>query len=129
MQVVVAAAICRGGRLLVAQRAHPAEIRGLWELPGGKLEPDEQELAALGRECREELGVELEIGDRVGSDVLIKDGWILRAYAARLHSGEPKPLEHLELRWTAADELSALPWVPANAALLPDLCELLRAAA
>ena len=129
MGVVVAAAICRDGRLLVAQRAHPPALAGLWELPGGKVEVDEQEVMALIRECREELGIDVEVNERVGLDITIRDDWTLRAYAARLRRGEPQPLEHAELRWVDPTELEDLAWIPANAVLIPDLHALLRLAA
>lgn len=129
MLVVVAAAICRDGRLLVARRGRPPALAGFWELPGGKVEPDEDEVAALTRECREELGVEIAVTERVGPDVPLPRGWTLRAYAARLNAGEPQPLEHPELRWIDATELADLPWLPTNTALIPHLRELLRPAA
>jgi 8-oxo-dGTP diphosphatase len=127
MRKVVAAAICRDGRLLVAQRAHPPALAGLWELPGGKVEAGEQDIAALVRECHEELGVDIAVGERVGPDVAFEDGWTLRAYAARLLGGEPQPLEHLELRWVAAAGLADLPWLPVNTVFLPALRQLLDA--
>ena len=55
-QIVVAAAVISGSRVLVAQRARPAELAGRWELPGGKVAPGEAECDALARELAEELG-------------------------------------------------------------------------
>ena len=60
-QIVVAGALIADGALLVAQRARPPELAGLWELPGGKVAPGESDADALARELREELGVD---GDR-----------------------------------------------------------------
>lgn len=125
MGVVVAAAIRRDGRVLVAQRAHPATLAGLWELPGGKVEAGEQEMDALVRECHEELGVILAVEERVGGDLDLGPDWVLRAYAARLLDREPQPLEHLELRWLTCAELTQIAWVPGNERLVPALCELL----
>jgi 8-oxo-dGTP diphosphatase len=124
--VVVAAAIQRDGRVLVAQRAYPPALARLWELPGGKVEPDEREVDALIRECREELGVELVIDERVGGDLAINAEWVLRTYAARILAGEPEAIEHLDLRWVSPAELVDLAWVPGNERLVPVLCELLR---
>ena len=125
MRVVVAAAIQRDDRLLVAQRAHPQALAGLWELPGGKVESGESEHEALSRECREELGVGLVIAERIGVDLPINAEWVLRAYVARITEGEPQPLEHLDLRWAAATELASLRWVPGNERLVPPLSALL----
>src|SRR4051794_33627129 len=105
MRVVVGAAIRRDGRLLVAQRSTPEALAGLWELPGGKVEDSELEVDALVRECVEELAVEVAVEGRVGGDISIGNGWTLRAYAARLVSGEPQALEHLAMRWVSAAEL------------------------
>jgi 8-oxo-dGTP diphosphatase len=71
-QVVVGVALLDGsGRLLVAQRRAPAALAGFWELPGGKVDPDETDRDALVRECQEELGVTIELLDRVGGDLPI----------------------------------------------------------
>lgn len=121
--MIVGAAIISEGRVLACARAAPPELAGRWELPGGKVEPGESEEAALIRECEEELGVRVEVGDRVGDDVPLAGGWaVLRAYAARLVDGEaPRPLEHAELRWLGVDELDSVPWLPADAPILAAL--------
>ena len=122
--LVVGAAIVRSGRLLVAQRAYPEALAGCWELPGGKVEPDEDEPAALRRECHEELGVVLEVGARVGGDLSIPGGRVLRVYAASTDD-EPVAHEHAALAWVSAHELDALDWLPADRPLVPALRELL----
>ena len=61
-QIVVAGALISGSLLLVAQRARPPELAGLWELPGGKVAAGESDAIALARELREELGVEVTVG-------------------------------------------------------------------
>ncbi|HEY0699012.1 MAG TPA: (deoxy)nucleoside triphosphate pyrophosphohydrolase, partial [Micromonospora sp.] len=115
MKVVVGAAIIRTGRVLACARSRPAELAGMWEFPGGKVEPGEDEVAALVRECAEELAVEVEIGVRVGGDVRMAHGRsVLRVYVARLLAGEPVALEHAELRWLAADQLDSVAWLPAD---------------
>jgi 8-oxo-dGTP diphosphatase len=112
--VVVAAAIVDGEppRLLAAQRSYPPPLAGMWELPGGKVEADEDDGTALVRECREELGVEIEVGDRVGPEVPTAgaDG-VLRTYWARIVEGTPQPLDHAALRWLSAAELDHLDWI------------------
>lgn len=125
-QIVVAGAVVRGSELLVAQRQRPPELAGRWELPGGKVAPGETELAALARELTEELGVTVEVGDRVGDDVMLSDTATLRAYEVRLTDGDPHPHDHRALRWVAATELPGIDWVPADRAWLADLTRLLE---
>src|ERR1019366_3107599 len=60
---VSAALIFRDGKLLITQRQRDAHLGGLWEFPGGKREPDETSEQCLGRELREELGIEVEVGE------------------------------------------------------------------
>jgi 8-oxo-dGTP diphosphatase len=115
--VVVAAAIVRGRptRLLAAQRRAPHHLAGLWELPGGKVEQGESDGEALVRECREELGVTVVVGDRAAPDVpVVGGGAVLRTYWARLVDGEPRALDHAALRWLSADELDDVEWLPSD---------------
>ncbi|MFC5187334.1 (deoxy)nucleoside triphosphate pyrophosphohydrolase [Actinomadura harenae] len=126
VSVVVGAAIISGGRLLAAQRAEPAELAGGWEFPGGKVDPGETDEQALVRECEEELGVRVVLGDRVGGDwPLVLGGAVLRVWTATVVEGEPQALEHLALRWLAADELYDVEWLPGDLpvveAILPHL--------
>lgn len=121
--VVVAAAIVREGRLLAARRTAPPELAGRWELPGGKVKAGEQDTAALVREIREELGMTVTLGARVGADWPLPRG-VLRVWLATLEAGEtPVPLEqHDLLQWLAPHELDSVPWLdpdvdPARAAL------------
>nr|BFF01101.1 hypothetical protein GCM10020241_27760 [Streptoalloteichus tenebrarius] len=127
--VVVGAAIVREGRLLVQQRAYPAECAGRWELPGGRVEPGETDAEALVRECREELGVEVVPGDQVGPDIPLPNGKVLRLLAARLAdpAAEPRPYDHQALSWSAAADLVDMDWLPADRVVVPDLRRLLAA--
>ncbi|MCW1958581.1 MAG: (deoxy)nucleoside triphosphate pyrophosphohydrolase [Mycobacterium sp.] len=120
MQIVVAGALIADGALLVAQRGRPPELAGLWELPGGKVAPGETEPQALARELLEELGVEVEVGARLGADV-VAGAVILRAYQVTLVGGELHPHDHTALRWVRAAGLGELAWVPADRAWLPEL--------
>lgn len=111
MRVVVGAALQdEAGRVLAALRRRPAG----WEMPGGKVEAGETEPEALVRECREELGVTIEVGERVGPDVPVGDGWTLRVWTGRIVSGTPVAYEHAELRWVAPAELTGLDWLPGD---------------
>ena len=116
--VVVGAALLDGaGRVLAARRADGGRYgpAGGWEFPGGKVEAGESEVAALVRECREELGVAIRVDRRVGPEVPTGDGrWELRVWTARVLAGEPTAREHAELRWLASDQLDTVGWLPAD---------------
>jgi 8-oxo-dGTP diphosphatase len=125
-RVVVGVALLDGCRVLAAQRSYPSEYAGRWELPGGKVEAGESSLDALRRECREELGVEVSPGGRVGPDVPIgTDGTRLQVWSARVLSGHPTAREHQALRWLAAEEVDDTDWLPADRVLVPYLHRLL----
>ena len=129
---VVGAALVDGDRVLVAQRSG-GPYDGCWEFPGGKVEPGEEELAALVREIGEELGVAVVPQAFLGEVVL--DGVVagglpgastLRVWWARVQPGsEVTAHEHSELRWVTAGELESLDWIPADRPLLPAVRALL----
>ena len=122
---VVGAALVRDGRVLVARRCAPAHLAGLWEFPGGKVEPGESDEQALARELREELGVAARIGARVGPELTLSADAVMRVYWAST-DGEPRAMEHDALRWLAPDELRHVPWIPADEPLLATLADQLR---
>lgn len=125
--VVVAAAILDDdGRVLAAQRRRPAHLSGLWELPGGKVEPGERDEDALVRECREELGVDVSLAERVGGTWPGVDGFVLRVWTARVVSDDaPRPLEHAAVRWVPPDDLLDVEWLPGDGALAAHLAAML----
>jgi 8-oxo-dGTP diphosphatase len=126
--IIVGAAIVVDGKVLGCERAEPPESAGRWEFPGGKVEPGETDIDALVRECEEELGVLIAVGDRIGGDVPLAHGRaVLRVWLAGLARGEPQALEHASLRWLAPEELDSVPWLPADAPIVAELAKLLTA--
>ncbi|BCJ42865.1 DNA mismatch repair protein MutT [Actinoplanes ianthinogenes] len=126
-RVIVAAVIIAGGRVLACQRSSPPEAAGKWEFPGGKVERGETDQQALARECREELGISVEVGARVGPDVPLAHGRaVLRVFAVEvLDGGVPEALEHAAMRWLAVDQLDSVPWLPADVPIVAELPALL----
>jgi 8-oxo-dGTP diphosphatase len=125
--IVVGAAIIRAGCVLAQQRAYPESVAGQWELPGGRVEPGESDRAAISRECLEELGVRVRVGEPVGPEVPLRDGLVLRAYRATLDPPDatPHPHDHQALRWLTASTLDSVEWLPADRVLMPALHALL----
>lgn len=123
----MAAVIITAGRVLACERSAPPEVAGRWEFPGGKVEPGETDQQALARECQEELGVRVEVDDRVGPDVPLAHGRaVLRVFAVRLLEGDvPRALEHTSMRWLAEDELDSVHWLPADKPIVAELPALL----
>ena len=117
---VVAALIVCGERILVCRRpAHKA--RGLlWEFAGGKVERGETKEEALRRECREELGIMLAVGDVYAQVVHAYPDLTVRLtlFRAAILEGEPQAFEHCELRWATREELFFLPFCPADEPIL-----------
>lgn len=126
---VVAAVIRRGAVVLVTRRKEDAERGGLWEFPGGKVEPGESEPVALAREIQEELGCGLEIGPFIARNVhRYPDLEVeLAFYACELPAGaEPTAIGVGAIAWADREALGRfdfceadLPVLPAIAALLP----------
>lgn len=125
---VVGGALVRDGRVLASRRTEPPRLAGLWEFPGGKVEPGEDDATALVRELREELQVEVVVGARLGEDLPIGATAVLRVYVCALVSGEPALVDHDEHRWLGADELLDVPWIPVDLPLVEQLRPLLTGA-
>ena len=116
MLLVVAAAIISDRRVLAARRSAPPEIAGRWEFPGGKVEPGETPEQALARECLEELGVTVRVGERLA---VTTDTIELHLYAGEISAGIPLPLQdHDKLRWVRTAELDDVDWLPIDRALV-----------
>ncbi len=117
---VVAALIWDGPRFLICQRpAHKA--RGLlWEFVGGKVEPGESRKAALARECREELGVEIAVGDifmeveHTYPDMTVH----LTLFHSQILQGIPQKLEHNDIQWITPQQIDGYVFCPADVEVL-----------
>jgi len=108
---VTAAVIGDGSdRFLMAQRPLESMLGGLWEFPGGKRQPGEELRDCLGREIKEELGVEIEVGELLCAvdHTFTHFQMTLYAFDCRIAREVPKCLGCLDLRWVSLDEADAL---------------------
>ena len=125
MTEVVAALIWKENTFMICQRpAHKA--RGLlWEFVGGKVEPGETKEAALIRECREELGIAVRVGNifmevtHVYPDLTVH----LTLFHASIAQGTPQKLEHADIRWITAKEIPLYSFCPADEEILKKIQE------
>lgn len=111
---VLAAVIRRGDRYLLCQRPRHKRHGGLWEFPGGKLEPGESLAAAAERELREELDLELETAGDVLLGVRDPGSSFLIQFVAVSARGEPRALEHEAIAWVTAEDAAALELAPSD---------------
>ncbi|GGE13301.1 NTP pyrophosphohydrolase [Aureimonas endophytica] len=127
--VTACALVDTDGRVLVAERPAGKSLAGLWEFPGGKLEPGETPEASLIRELREELGIETQAACLApltfASHEYETFHLLMPLYVCRRYQGIPQPREGQRLRWLRASALRDLPMPPADAPLIPFLVDLL----
>ena len=127
--VVAAALVAPGRRILLQRRPIGKDLAGLWEFPGGKIEPGECPESALARELVEELGVVVAPRDMTAtafaSIPLGERHLLLLLFVVRRWQGEPRPLEAPELRWATLAEMRELPMPPADRPLTDLLDRLL----
>lgn len=123
IHVVAAVVQDAGGRILVARRPEHVHLGGLWEFPGGKLEPGEERLAGLRRELREELGIDIAsarpliaVPHRYPDQDVLLDVWKLRAWRGEVHGREGQ-----RLRWVTPAELAELALPAADGPVLTAL--------
>ncbi len=119
MRILVAAGLIRGAqadRYLLRRRLKGSHLAGSWEFPGGKVELGESPPDALVRELREELGVEVRVGEifAVGHHVYPEREVVLLVYECELVAGEPQALEVADFAWFTAAEVCALDLPPAD---------------
>jgi 8-oxo-dGTP diphosphatase len=123
LPVVAIALVDPAGRVLIARRRADGPHGGLWEFPGGKIEPGERPEAALVREAREELGVEVAESELqpVGfaSEPLGTRHLVLLLYCTDRWNGDPMPHDADALDWAAVEDLAPLAMPPADRALIP----------
>lgn len=127
--VVAAALVDRDDRVLIAQRPSGKSMPGLWEFPGGKVEPGEQLEAALIRELREELGVSTETACLApltfASHAYEAFDLLMPLYVCRKWEGMPTAKEHQALKWVRARDLRSYEMPPADIPLIAHLSDLL----
>jgi 8-oxo-dGTP diphosphatase len=129
LTVACAILVDPGGRVLVTDRPPGKEMAGLWEFPGGKVEPGESPEAALVRELAEELGIETAasclapcgFSSHAGPRVHL----LLLAFAIRKWSGRPRPREGQRLQWVRVPDLFTLAMPPADRPLLGQVAAIL----
>lgn len=123
---VVAAVIMKDGKVFATQRGY-GEFKDGWEFPGGKVEAGESPEEALHREIREELEVEVNVGDLIDTIEYDYPAFHLsmKCYACTIAGGSPHLLEHEAARWLTAGQLDSVAWLPADIALIPKIAGLL----
>jgi mutator protein MutT len=116
MIVVTAGILRRAGRILICRRPEGKRLAGVWEFPGGKMEPGETPEACLRRELREELGFQAKVGNIFDAQVEKEfREFIILYYEVEIESGEPRALEHAEARYVMAEELSGFRFASSDA--------------
>ncbi|MDO5739085.1 MAG: NUDIX domain-containing protein [Ornithinimicrobium sp.] len=119
----------RPSRFLAARRTEPPALAGCWEFPGGKAEVGETSREAAVREVREELGMSVRLGARIGGDWPLGDTHTLHLYWAVALPGEPapRPLEdHDDLRWLTGSDVDDIPWLANDLPMVAHLARLLH---
>lgn len=113
---VTAAVIVNDGMLLIAKRKPMARLPNLWELPGGKVEPNEAPEECLIREIKEEFDINITVGEYLGSNIHAYDfGTIeLMAYRSNWEDGDLILKDHDEIRWVFTHELDQFDFTPAD---------------
>jgi mutator protein MutT len=122
-KIIGAAVIWRDGKILIDRRKPGGTLGGLWEFPGGKLEPGETISQCITREIREELGIEITVGQEliVLEHTYEKFTVLLHVHHCAHKSGEPQPIECDEIRYVGLDELNHYEFPAANIQIIQAL--------
>ena len=127
--VVAVALIDAAGKILLARRPEGKKMAGMWEFPGGKVDAGETPEAALVRELREELGIEVSANDLApfvfASHPYDSFHLLMPVFLCRRWQGQPAPKEGQALAWVAPDRLVEYPMPPADRPLIPMLRDFL----
>ena len=120
---VTAAIMVNDGMLLIAKRKPTARLPNLWELPGGKIEPNETPEECLKRELKEEFEINVTVAEHLGSNIHAYDfGTIeLIAYRTNWEDGDLILKDHEEIRWVFTHELDQFDFAPADKAFVKKL--------
>jgi 8-oxo-dGTP diphosphatase len=123
---VVAAIIKHEDRILTTQRGY-GEFRGFWEFPGGKIEAGETPHEALIREIKEELNIDILVGDLVGTIEYDYPEFHLtmHCFICTFLSGELQLNEHEDLKWLTKETLNSVTWLPADITLINKIKKIL----
>ena len=119
---VVAAIIHQDGKILATQRGY-GEYKGLWEFPGGKMEPEETEEQAIVREISEELNVDIVVERKVCT---VEHDYpqfhlVMHCFWCSIGSGVLELREHQSARWLAQSEWESVEWLPADVSVVEAL--------
>lgn len=119
---VVAAIIQRDGAYFATQHGY-GEFEGMWEFPGGKIEPGERPEAALQREIQEELGIDITINRLLCTTDYDYPSFHLtmHCYLCEIKSGEIELREHKSAQWLTAETLDSVEWLPADKEIVAPL--------
>lgn len=121
---VVAALIQRDGAYMATQRGY-GEFEGMWEFPGGKIEPNESLEAALKREIQEELGIDISVEKFICTTNYDYPSFHLtmHCYLCSIENGEIELREHKSARWLTTELLDSVEWLPADKDVIEKLTQ------
>lgn len=126
MLEVTCAIIFKENHVLIAQRSIDMKLPLKWEFPGGKVELGESKVACLAREIKEELNLEISIGDGLTNVIYDYPDFSLRLYpfVCTYQGGEIRAMEHSQVKWEKIANLMAYDWADADVPVVKELMQL-----